>query len=121
MEKFKQVLVGVLAIGILTSFSAGEVFAEVPNGRVDTNIPEPSGTMKEIDTRANEDENVEEVATEPEVVTEEIVTEEETEVLVENEDNSLDEMWPVYLSLGGIVFTLFLILIINLIHRKSKK
>lgn len=121
MEKFKQVLVGVLSIGILTSFAAGEVFAEVPNGRVDSNIPEPSGTMQEIDTRTAEDENVEESATEPEVVTEEAVTEEVADNPAENTGNSFDEMWPVYLSLGGIAFTVLLILIINLIHRKSKK
>jgi len=133
MKVVKQVLIGIFAVGILTGAGAGQAFAEVPNGHVSENAPEPSESLTTTDNRgaATEEATPTSETTEPEATaagetteTEgEIITEETTEETeaTEEDESTAPEMWPVYLSLGGIALTVILILIINIIHRKSKK
>lgn len=128
MDRIKRVLIGILTIALLAGVGAGEVFAEAPNGRVSGDIPEPSEPMVTI---GNGEVAPEEAATSEEAApeaSEEAETAEETEVTTEEssgetniDEKTFDEMWPVYISLGGIALTILLILIINIAHRKSRK
>lgn len=132
MDRIKRVLIGILTITLLAGVGAGEVFAEAPNGRVSGDIPEPSEPMATIDNgevtpeeAATSEEAAPEASEEAETAEE---TAEETEVTTEEssgetniDEKTFDEMWPVYISLGGIALTILLILIINIAHRKSRK
>lgn len=128
MDRIKRVLIGILTITLLAGVGTGEVFAEVPNGRVSEDVPEPSESMVTI---GNGEVTPEEAATSEEAApeaSEEAEPTEETEVTTEEpseetntDEKPFDEMWPVYISLGGIALTILLILIINIAHRKSKK
>lgn len=137
MKKAKYII-GIFAISLLAGISAGSAFAEVPNGRVNSNAPEPSESIVTVGETPNSSEDGVMPISETENPTEVVTSEEE---VVEGADNVEDqameidagvdessveaeaepEMWPVYLSLGGIALTLLLIFVINIVHRKSKK
>lgn len=133
MRKTKYII-GALVIGLLAGFGTGSAFAEVPNGRVNSDAPEPSesivtigetpeaseeGVMPISETEnPTEDTSTDNSAAEAENGAETEVIEEETSTEI---TDNITEMWPVYLSLGGIVLTLLLIFVINIVHRKSKK
>lgn len=147
MRNLKQILGGVLIIGTFFALGTGNAFAEVPNGRVSEEAPEPSadivtagdveeqgdvdmggGVIEESTetSESSEDEGImlindegAEGAEADETEGTEVVTADDP---VDEGFSNMDlEMWPVYLSLGGIAITLLLIFVINIIHRKSKK
>lgn len=121
-------MIGILTIALLAGVGAGEVFAEAPNGRVSGDIPEPSEPMATIDNgevapgeAATSEEAAPEASEEAETAEETEVTTEESSGETNIDEKTFDEMWPVYISLGGIALTILLILIINIAHRKSRK
>lgn len=128
MDRIKRVLIGILTITLLAGVGADEVFAEAPNGRVSGDVPEPSEPMVTIgsgeaapEEAATSEEAALEASEEAEAAEETEVTTEEASEEPNTDEKTFDEMWPVYISLGGIALTILLILIINIAHRKSKK
>lgn len=134
MRKNKYIIAGILATGMLAGLATSMAFAEVPNGRVDGNVPEPAEPLITVSdtTNTETDEHTPMLINETEesdaVVTSDEPNEETTVNEVTDSDESVEstqdsepEMWPVYLSLGGIVLTLLLIFVINIAHRKSQK
>lgn len=138
MKHLQKILVGIFAIGLIAGFSANAAFAEAPNGRVSEDVPEPEETTAVTTNYTNAsdgarggetsetEEAVEPISEENTDETEliEPISDEGVEIIETTEEESVDsapEMWPVYLSIGGIILTLLLIFVINIIHRKSKK
>ena len=145
MRNNKYIVAGILAIGILSGLATNMAFAEVPNGRVSGNVPEPAEPLETIGDTTNTDAtsvnttNADTNGDTPMLINE---SEQSGDVAAPNEsnndggimeisegeatiepaekDDALD-MWPVYLSLGAIALTLLLIFVINITHRKSQK